>query len=502
LFSCDLDGSNVGEYDLSEANGQIVPGGGFTISYHPTMNDAEMASGVLPNTGFTSPPTTVFARVESNDGCFVTAELDLMVTPLPEVNPTSLSECFQSADGVFDIDALIPAITGGAVDVTTTFHTSQADASLGIGSVSSPFNTGSGVLNTTIFARVVSDISGCFDTTIIDLEVVVAPDTSITTFENCEIGMTDASDFDLDELVRLINADTGGNTVLFATEADAQAEINPIGGVISSFGETVWANIQTSIPNCDGIRPIDLVVNQAPLVNDIDVQNCLLSDNPNEFVFDFTTLSPGFDYTVHATIADANSGNSPEAFPINTTSDTEQFFLRTENQTTGCHSVSEFNLLVVDFIDNPLPTMMACFGDFFELPDGRRVMDDGQFTVRNVENCTNDIFDIDFQVCNPEEFCQPLMPSGFSPGSTVNANDAFELLEPKGCILQIERVDIFNRWGEKVFEAFGNDFSWDGTFNNAPAQQGVYIWHIDYSFIDDQGVQGAQSRDGSVFLLR
>lgn len=502
-FSCDLDGSNIGEFDLADTNGEIDPSSSYSISYHPTLADAEANMNPLPNTSFTTGPTTIFARVETTSGCFVTTSIDLLVTPLPDINPAFESGCFQEADGIFDIDALIPTITGGANDVTVTFHRTEQNAMSGVDPLPSPFNTGQSILNSTIFTRVQSDVTGCFITSFVDLEIIVAPDTNASALENCEIDQSDMAMFDLDDLNSQISSDTGGAVTLHSTEADAEAQINPLSGSISSFGESVWANIQVAnIPGCDGIREIQLVVNQAPPTDNQIVQNCLLADDPNQFTFDFTTLDNNFTYTVHSTFADANSGNSPVSFPINTTSDAEQFFLRSVNPSTGCHAVSTFDLFVVDFVDNPLETMVICFGETFELPDGRRIINDGQFTVRNLENCTNDIFDLDFQVCNPEEFCQPLMPTGFTPGSTTGQNDSFELLTPFGCTLEIERVEIFNRWGEKVFEGFGNDFSWDGVFNGQPAQQGLYLWSIEYVFFDDQGNTGEQSRGGSIFLVR
>ena len=39
-------------------------------------------------------------------------------------------------------------------------------------------------------------------------------------------------------------------------------------------------------------------------------------------------------------------------------------------------------------------------------------------------------------------------------------------------------MQIFNRWGQKIFETETLDKWWDGTFNNQPATEGAYVYVI------------------------
>ncbi|WP_276485395.1 PKD domain-containing protein [Paraflavitalea pollutisoli] len=82
-------------------------------------------------------------------------------------------------------------------------------------------------------------------------------------------------------------------------------------------------------------------------------------------------------------------------------------------------------------------------------------------------------------VCNKENY---FVPNTFSPNGDGN-NDVFM---PRGrSIDRVNRMQIFNRWGELVFEKRNfavNDKSagWDGTFKGKPAQADVYVYVIEF----------------------
>jgi len=68
------------------------------------------------------------------------------------------------------------------------------------------------------------------------------------------------------------------------------------------------------------------------------------------------------------------------------------------------------------------------------------------------------------------------IPSAFTP----NGNDVNEFFRGYGeCISKYE-MNIFNRWGDKIYETFDIDIPWDGRANggNNVAQIGVYVYRI------------------------
>lgn len=84
-------------------------------------------------------------------------------------------------------------------------------------------------------------------------------------------------------------------------------------------------------------------------------------------------------------------------------------------------------------------------------------------------------------VCNGKNY---FIPNTFSP----NGDGVNDIFAPRGVgIARINRMQIFNRWGQIVFEKrnfVANDRSsaggWDGTFNGKPAPADVYVYTIEF----------------------
>jgi gliding motility-associated-like protein len=82
-------------------------------------------------------------------------------------------------------------------------------------------------------------------------------------------------------------------------------------------------------------------------------------------------------------------------------------------------------------------------------------------------------------------------PNGFGP----NDNDAFH------AVIEGEKhmeLIVFNRWGEIMFQTNDKNVQWDGTFNGAPCQQGVYAYLLKVTALDDEAYQFS----GTIILLR
>lgn len=69
------------------------------------------------------------------------------------------------------------------------------------------------------------------------------------------------------------------------------------------------------------------------------------------------------------------------------------------------------------------------------------------------------------------------VPNTFSPDQN-GLNEKFEI---KGSGISDYRIQIYNRWGEKVYESRDIGMSWDGTVNSKPVQQDTYVYIIEYS---------------------
>jgi gliding motility-associated-like protein len=78
-----------------------------------------------------------------------------------------------------------------------------------------------------------------------------------------------------------------------------------------------------------------------------------------------------------------------------------------------------------------------------------------------------------FTVLPPNDL---IVPNGFSP----NGDGANDFLEIEAILLfPNNELQIFNRWGSKVFEAQGYRNEWDGSFNGNPVPDGTYFYTLD-----------------------
>lgn len=104
---------------------------------------------------------------------------------------------------------------------------------------------------------------------------------------------------------------------------------------------------------------------------------------------------------------------------------------------------------------------------------------------------------ISFEVafCGPVGGCQYNFPNAFTPNGD-GLNDEFGLLS--SCPPEGYRLQIFDRWGEKVFESGNAEQAWDGRCQNQPAPAAVYFYRAAVQGPEGQGLQ----LKGSVTLVR
>lgn len=96
--------------------------------------------------------------------------------------------------------------------------------------------------------------------------------------------------------------------------------------------------------------------------------------------------------------------------------------------------------------------------------------------------------------------CEPLLyvPNAFSPNDD-GLNDEFRPVFRHE--VSEYRLQLFNRWGEKIFESHNISQGWRGEQDFSYSPPGSYIWHITYRGSELSNT-GNQSRTGIVTLIR
>lgn len=92
-------------------------------------------------------------------------------------------------------------------------------------------------------------------------------------------------------------------------------------------------------------------------------------------------------------------------------------------------------------------------------------------------------------------------PNVFSPNDD-RINDRFRLY-PNKFIKAIHRLDIFDRWGEWIFNQGYMDpadplMGWDGTFRGLPMNNAVFVWVAEVEYVNGE----RSIIKGDVLLLR
>jgi len=92
--------------------------------------------------------------------------------------------------------------------------------------------------------------------------------------------------------------------------------------------------------------------------------------------------------------------------------------------------------------------------------------------------------------------CEQLfMANAFTPNGDGN-NDTYGISNPFA-LEEFSSIEIIDRWGARVYFSEDKFAKWDGTFNGAPLNPGVYLYRILYACT---GIE--QFRTGSVTMLR
>lgn len=86
------------------------------------------------------------------------------------------------------------------------------------------------------------------------------------------------------------------------------------------------------------------------------------------------------------------------------------------------------------------------------------------------------------------------LPTAFSP----NGDGENDVLYVRGYNIESIHLQIFNRWGQMVFESFSMDEGWDGTFLGEPQPMEVYGYVLNVKFLDGK----SENFQGNVTLLR
>jgi|GEM_PF-2412196 len=326
---CD-DGDGTVDFDLSSLDATVDITTSNTVTYHSDSLDATTATNALTSP-YASSGGTLFARVESANGCFDVSPITLTVNPLPSV-ATAMLELCDDGNGIVDFnltdaDATIDTTETNAI----TYHASLADADANINPLASPYMSS----GETLYVRV-ETADACYLTTTLELIVLPLPNVASTSIEVCDDG--DGSiDFTVEDAIGQIDLDSMHIVTFHTMLDDANDGVNAVSSPYSSMGEILFARVE-SANGCFVLATLELEVLTAPILENAELQECDLGDGTAEF-----DLSSGSgDYYV--SFIDAENETNPLGSTYTTATTT--IYLRV-NATNGCYDIAEIALTVL-----------------------------------------------------------------------------------------------------------------------------------------------------------
>jgi gliding motility-associated-like protein len=91
---------------------------------------------------------------------------------------------------------------------------------------------------------------------------------------------------------------------------------------------------------------------------------------------------------------------------------------------------------------------------------------------------------------------QIYIPNAFTPNND-GTNDFWEAFGYKKAWIYAE-VEVFDRWGEKIFQSTDINFQWDGKYRGTFVEPGEYVYAFKVVFVDDYTI----SNKGSITVIR
>ena len=178
----------------------------------------------------------------------------------------------------------------------------------------------------------------------------------------------------------------------------------------------------------------------------------------------------------------------------------EGLYADTLTTADGCDSLVFLDLTVLAPAIGPTAAVSVCAGD--SLPFGGVWLSaEGLYadTLTTADGCDSLVFlDLTVEDCPEPDTCLVLLPNAFSPNGD-GLNDGFGV-PPQLCPeLDRFRLEIYNRWGQRIFLALDRDRFWDGTWKGTPQELGVYVWVLRYRRTE---AEAEQALTGTVTLVR
>ena len=265
-----------------------------------------------------------------------------------------------------------------------------------------------------------------------------------------------------------------------------------------------------------------------------DENGCTVEDTytvaqPEELNYNIITTDPDCNNTTNGSIEFSvnNGGTPPFSYSVNGSSSSQDpvfsnlaagsYNLIIEDG-NGCQYLSVADLVEADALDVQLPqiinitlgqseTINAVLNFQPSLVqwspgDGLSCTDCTSLTITPTQSNIYTFYAEDLDGCSVEaqitvnvdipQTPDIYVPNIFNPSSNDGINNRFQAFPSTTKGVEVKSLTVFDRWGNIVFEEFGNDAGWTGFINGTFAEQGVYVYQVQYSIATEEKTELGQ----------
>ncbi|MDC0007131.1 choice-of-anchor L domain-containing protein, partial [Winogradskyella sp.] len=449
VSSCDVDNDSNEEFNLASiAIGIINDLDNVTVEFYETANDRDnQLNPINQSIPFIpiSNPQTIFLGLAS-DTCTDVAEIEFVLVPIQEFTPiSSQTVCDENQDGITttDLSDFDTIVTSGMPNFTVTYFLSEDDALSGSNVLPNFYTNTTNPF--TVFPRIQSIGTGCFDVNSFDITVLEAPITTtpaqIIVCDNDQDGF---SIINLSNVISEVITETTDRSITFHnSRSHANNNSNNISNTnaYNSETESIFIRITNTVTGCHSVEELSVIVNTLPVFQPIENYKICEnnSDGFGDFLFntkDIEILNGQPDKQVIYYVNQNDADNRVNAINKNTTYQNiinpQTIYTRVENiSDQNCYDTTSFTIEVGT---NPL----------FNVPTNWFVCDE-------VSNDGFETFNLSTKVAEiaqgiPDNLTITFYTSLFNAENSINPlpNEFTNTVNPQQIYVQIDNGTICN----------------------------------------------------------
>lgn len=535
LKQCDDDNDGFSAFNLNEVISLLVnEPTGLTFSFHETLQGAKDNSSAINNvTSYTNQTVSndaVFIRVENANGCYQTAQINLLIstTLIPSTFQKVFTECDDVASGsnidgiaAFDFSSVTPQIqalypTGQLLDIT--YYRNLTDALAENNAITDISNYSNiGYPNTQdIYVRVDSQINNeCLGLGHhITLNVEEIPIAQPQIIHHCDDDQDGMYGFDTSTLEStLVNGLT--NVSVSYTDENNNPLPSPLPNPFLTTAHTLTATITNLTPKaCSFSTTIEFVVDDLPEIFPLPTSLTTVCDDETDpalqdglFAFDTSAFQDsllGNQTGMSVNYFDGNGNPLPSPLPNPFVSDTQNITVHIINSSnTACVATSVVPLIVYLIPDvNLLGNELICNDN----PNFTKTINAGLIDTTTINDFTYKWFFNGNEISSKTDYSLVVNTEGIYEAEVKNAYGCTTIRTitvTSSNIATIESIEIIDLTdnntitilvsglGDYVYSLDNETFQESNTFYNLNA--GIYT-----VYVKDLNQCGTKSKEVSV----